>query len=86
MEGSLQKLNALYNNEYMSEETFKQIRCPVLIMAGDKDQYVTVNQALKAKQAITNSQLSIIPGCSHVVFFCNYPAVKESILPFLVAK
>ncbi|HTE26620.1 alpha/beta fold hydrolase [Flavitalea sp.] len=80
---TLNKLNALYNNEYMSEETLSKIKCPALVMAGDRDDYVQVTQVLKAKELIPHSQLSIIPGCSHVVFFCNYIAVKESIKPFL---
>jgi pimeloyl-ACP methyl ester carboxylesterase len=80
---SLQKLNVLYNTAFMSDETFKLIRCPALIMSGDRDQYVTVNQALKAKEMIPNSRLSIIAGCPHVVFYCNYPAVKAQIEQFL---
>jgi hypothetical protein len=32
---------------------------------------------------IANARLSIIPGCDHVVLYCNFPAVWESIKPFL---
>ena len=80
---SLQKLNVLYNTEFISTETFEKIQCPALIMSGDRDQYLTVNQALRAKELISKSQLSIIAGCSHVVFFCNYAAVKAGIEQFL---
>jgi pimeloyl-ACP methyl ester carboxylesterase len=80
---SLEKLNRLYNEENLSKETFEKIKCPVLLMTGDRDGYHTVEAVVKASRLISNSQLSVIPGCSHVVFYCNFPAVWESIQPFL---
>jgi pimeloyl-ACP methyl ester carboxylesterase len=80
---SLERLNRLYNEEAMGVETFETIKCPVLVMAGDRDNDVPVEQAVKCAKAIHGSQLSIIPGCHHVVFFCNFPAVWESIKPFI---
>jgi len=80
---ALSKLNKLYNEDYMSNETFEKIKCPVLIMSGDRDSYHSVEEVLRCAKAIKNSRLSIIPGCSHVVFFCNFPAVWEAINPFL---
>jgi pimeloyl-ACP methyl ester carboxylesterase len=77
------KLNKLYNEDYMSKETFEKIKCPTLIMAGDRDEYNSTEAVVKCAQSIHGSQLSIIPGCHHVVFFCNFPAVWESIKPFL---
>lgn len=76
-------LNQLYNDDYLSTETFAKITCPVLVMGGDRDEYESVQQLAKASQSITTSQLSIIPGCGHVVFFCNFPALWEAIQPFL---
>jgi pimeloyl-ACP methyl ester carboxylesterase len=79
----LAKLNDLYNKDYMSKETFSTIKCPVLVMTGDSDAYSTVEQAVLCAKYIPTHQLSIIPGCHHVVFYCNFPAVWESIQPFL---
>ena len=76
-------LNGLYNNDFLSKETFTKIKCPTLIMSGDKDDYHNVDGIVAAAKMIHRSRLSIIPGCSHVVFFCNWPAVWESIKPFL---
>lgn len=56
---------------------------PVLIIAGDKDDYNKMEDVVKCARAISNAQLSIIPGCHHVVFFCNFPAVWEAVQPFL---
>jgi pimeloyl-ACP methyl ester carboxylesterase len=79
----LGKLSRLYNEDYMSTETFSKIKCPVLVMSGDRDTYHTTEKVVKCARAIPNAQLSVIPGCSHVVFFCNFPAVWEAITPFL---
>src|SRR5687768_473125 len=80
---SLSKLNKLYNEDYVSTETFEKIKCPVLVLNGDRDDYQTLENVVKCTKAIPHSQLSIIPGCHHVVFFCNFPAVWEAMLPFL---
>ena len=80
---SLSKLNKLYNDDYMSKETFGKIKCPVLIMSGDKDAYHSVEDVITCVKAIPDARLAIIPGCPHVVFFCNFPAVWESLAPFL---
>jgi pimeloyl-ACP methyl ester carboxylesterase len=80
---TLTKLNKLYNEDYISTETFARIKCPVLVMSGDRDQYVPVEATVKCAKAIPGAQLSIIPGCHHVVFFCNFPAVWEAIVPFI---
>lgn len=79
----LSKLSKLYNEDFMSAETFQKIKCPVLVMSGDRDAYHSMEDVLKCAKAIPNAQLSIIPGCNHVVFFCNFPAVWEAISPFL---
>ena len=79
----LLKLNKLYNEDYMSKETFEKIKCPVLVMSGDRDAYTSIEKVIGCAKAISGSQLSIIPGCHHVVFFCNFPAVWESVKPFL---
>ena len=40
----LSKLNEMYNNDYMSKETFEKIQCPVLLMNGDQDGYSTIDE------------------------------------------
>jgi pimeloyl-ACP methyl ester carboxylesterase len=79
----LSKLNKLYNEDYVSIETFEKIKCPTLIIAGDRDEYNSTEAIVKCAKSIHRSQLSIIPGCHHVVFYCNFQAVWESIKPFL---
>lgn len=82
----LSKLNKLYNEGFLSTETFEKIQCPTLVMGGDRDYGHSVDALSFAYKAIRGSQLSIVPGCNHVVFYCNFPAVWSSIEPFLQMK
>lgn len=79
----LQGLNHLYNNETLSKETFQQIACPTLLVAGDQDQYHRPEDMVNAARYIPESQLCIINGCDHVVFYCNFPMFWESIRTFI---
>lgn len=80
---SLQMLNELYNEDYMSAETFSNIKCPVLLMNGERDDYTTLAELIRCYQSIPNASLSIIPNCHHVIFYCNFPAVWESMKGFI---
>ena len=43
-----------------------QIKTPTLIIWGDKDQLIPVENAYKFNKAITNSELEIVKGVGHV--------------------
>ena len=83
---TLSKLNKMYNGSDMGKTVLEKIKCPVLVLNGDQDDYFTVESATQCARAIPNAQLSIIPGCHHVVFFCNFGAVWEAMRPFLSLK
>ena len=79
----LSKLNDMYNGDYMSRETFEKFKCPVLLMNGDQDGYSTIDEFIQCAKYIHNTQVALIPGCYHVIFFCNFPAVWACLQPFL---
>ena len=79
----LSMLNKLYDEEALSIETFSKIKCPTLVLGGDSDNGHPVEGLAVAYRSIPGSQLSIVPGCHHVVFYCNFPAVWESLVPFV---
>lgn len=83
---SLTMLNNMYNKDFISVETFQKIKCPTLVMAGDRDEYSSLEDFLNCKRSIAKAQLAIIAGCGHVVFYCNFPAVWAAIDPFLHSK
>ncbi len=67
---------------YMEEATFRQIKCPMLLVAGEKDvtpieRYVIMHRMLK------NSQLAIVPGSDHIVLYRKPKLMNEIILPFV---
>jgi pimeloyl-ACP methyl ester carboxylesterase len=80
---SLRMLNDLYNNDFVSTETFEKIKCPVLVMAGDKDDFASVEKVVRCYKQIPGASLSIIPACGHVIFYCNFPAVWEAMKGFV---
>jgi pimeloyl-ACP methyl ester carboxylesterase len=80
----LEKCNHLYNDENQSQETFSKIKCPVLVMVGDRDGYNNIDVAVKCAKYIPDHQLAVIPGCDHVILYCNFPAVWESMKPFVL--
>jgi len=80
---SLALLTTMYNSDYMSKETFEKIQCPVLLMNGDRDGYSSLDEFIQCGKYIRNAQVALIPGCYHVIFFCNFPAVWASLQPFL---
>jgi len=80
---SLATLTAMYNTDYMSKETFEKIQCPVLLMNGDRDGYSSLDEFIQCAKYIRDARVALIPGCQHVIFFCNFPAVWASLQPFL---
>lgn len=49
-----------YNHFVASKELFASIRCPVLVMAGERDTNAPLTTAIAAYPMLPNSQLSII--------------------------
>jgi len=76
-------LNEYYNSVSIGRETLGKIQCPVLVMAGERDENAPPKTVLAAYEMIPKAQLSIIPAAPHPVFLINFPAVWTSITPFL---
>jgi pimeloyl-ACP methyl ester carboxylesterase len=72
-----------YSTVSISREILGKIQCPVLVMAGEKDQNAPLKTVIAAYEMIPKAQLSIIPNAPHPVFLTNFPAVWTSMLPFL---
>jgi pimeloyl-ACP methyl ester carboxylesterase len=79
----LANLSDFYSHLTVSKELFNMIKCPVLVMAGERDLNAPLPTVVNAYNMIPNSQLSIIPNAGHVVFFENFAAVWTSIAPFI---
>jgi pimeloyl-ACP methyl ester carboxylesterase len=77
------QINACYSQLTIGNDLLSTIKCPVLVMAGDRDPGNSVENVVKAARSIPNHQISIIPNGTHPVFTENFEAVWSSIVPFL---
>jgi pimeloyl-ACP methyl ester carboxylesterase len=83
IEEVFQQVGNCYNKLTVGKDLLGSIKCPVLVMAGDRDQGNSVEHVVSAARLIPNSQISIIPNGTHPVFNENFKAVWSSIVPFL---
>jgi pimeloyl-ACP methyl ester carboxylesterase len=77
------KLGDMYNHLTLGKEFFETIKCPALIMAGDRDPGNPVQRVVATAQMIPQSQIGIIPNTTHTVFLENFNAVWACVVPFL---
>jgi pimeloyl-ACP methyl ester carboxylesterase len=69
---------------WVSSEKAGKIKCPVLTIGGDRDDFLTTDQFLQTYKAIPNSQLAIIPNSGHVESMTNPFVFKDIIMPFVL--
>jgi pimeloyl-ACP methyl ester carboxylesterase len=72
-----------YNNVTVSKDLLSAIKCPVLVMAGDRDGGNPVERVVSAARFIPKSQIAIIPNAGHGCFLENFDATWACIVPFL---
>ncbi|MCC6726440.1 MAG: alpha/beta hydrolase [Saprospiraceae bacterium] len=74
---------ACYNKVTVGKEMLSSIKCPVLVMAGDRDGGNPVERVVSAARHIPRHQISIISNTGHGCFLENWQAVWASVMPFL---
>jgi pimeloyl-ACP methyl ester carboxylesterase len=74
---------ACYNKLTVGKDLLGTIKCPVLVMAGDRDNGNTVEHVVNAARMISKNQICIIPNTGHGCFLENFAAAWASIVPFL---
>ncbi|MHC0444805.1 alpha/beta fold hydrolase [Flavobacterium sp. 3-218] len=84
----LQELFTRVQNEFNTklvadEKLFSTIKCPVLVMVGDHDNFVSVEHAARAAKFLPKGQLSVIPGAGHGAFLEKWPAAWPAVHFFL---
>lgn len=73
----------MYSHLTVDKALLQTIQCPVLVMAGDRDEGNPVQRVLQTAQDIRRSQLAIVPNASHGAFLLNFPATWADIVPFI---
>jgi len=64
-------------------EEIKMIHNPVLIVHGEKDLPVSVQNAYNMKQNLENAELLVFPDSGHAAFYQNHDAFLEKAIAFL---
>lgn len=78
------KVQDAFNNKLVVDKALLgNIKVPVLVMAGDHDQFISADHAYNASKFIPKGQLSIIPNSTHGVFLEKFPLVWVTISDFL---
>ena len=73
----------MWNSTIVSKELFAKIKCPVLLVNGERDQNSPMLTALAAYYELPNASLSIIPNAPHQCMVTNFDAVRAVIEPFV---
>ena len=68
---------------FNSYDRLPQIKCPVLIVHGDQDQLVPVENAQILKDRIPQAELYIVPGAGHMFLQIDPVGVHRRIVDFL---
>ena len=75
--------HAWLNQVKAGPEQLKNVKCPVLVVGGDRDQYNTIDNFYKVYKLLPNASLAIIPRSDHIVFY-RWPDIMEAIvMPFV---
>lgn len=77
------KYISFWHNAEVNQNTFANIKCPVLLVVGDEDDHAPVITVLQAHQLIPNSRLCVIPKAWHSAFLDNYQLTSTAIFDFL---
>ena len=60
-----------------------RIRVPTLILAGDRDPFVSRHKLAQLHEGIAHSELVHLPGCGHLAFVAQAERVAEEARKFL---
>jgi len=80
------KLTYIMSEDYSILDEIKKIKCPVLIVNGDRDIYFDVDHPIKAFNTIKNSALWIVPNTNHVPHIEKKEDFLNNIIRFLNLK
>ena len=64
-------------------EDYRKIIAPTLIMVGDRDPDVSLDDALEMYRLIPKSELAIVPGSDHYFMWSNAARFTSTVLDFL---
>ncbi|MBQ9478502.1 MAG: alpha/beta hydrolase [Selenomonadaceae bacterium] len=73
----------MWNATVVSKELLSKVKCPVLLVNGERDQNSPMLTALAAYYELPDAQLSIIPNAPHQCQVTHFDAVWAVVEPFI---
>lgn len=73
-----------FDKEYVKADASALIDNPVLIIAGDRDDYYSVEQFVGIYNTMSSASLSIVPDRNHVGLLFDQSVLLNTIIPFLL--
>lgn len=74
---------AFWNKTEIGKDLLSKIKCPMLLIGGDRDSHAPPETVLEADKMLAHSWLCIVPDAGHAAFLDNYPITWEAINQFL---
>ena len=63
---------------WIPQEILPELKCKVLVLFGDRDQFIPLGHALEIYNLIPKSELSVLPNIPHEMF--NYPTIINPVV------
>ena len=68
---------------YTSDD-FARVKAPTLVLLGDRDAIVPIEEASEMYRLLPNAELAVLPGADHLACFANVPLTQALVLDFLL--
>ena len=74
---------AFWNKAEIGKDLLGAIKCPVLLIGGERDTHAPPATVLEASKMIPDSRLCIVPEAGHAAFLDNFPVTWAAIDQFM---
>ncbi len=71
------------NNYKNGKIAAEKIKCPTLLILGELDKMITLDQGKKFSSLVNNSKIHVIKNCGHMIILENAFELREKIVEFL---
>jgi pimeloyl-ACP methyl ester carboxylesterase len=69
---------------YIDKTELTKLKCPLLMICGDRDQYVSLENYTNIYRQFNNAQIAVIPNSDHVVLFTRPDLVESNVMTFVL--
>ena len=81
LQKTAEMMNDLGKNNTLKQQDYTSITTPLLIMIGDRDKMVTLDETVTVYKNLQNAQMCVLPGTSH-----PFEQVNTELLAYMISK